>query len=60
MTTWGGWVMVNLDPEAPPFEEYASVLSEHFQRWTPEERYVSLARGEKDPLQLENRDGGIH
>ncbi len=42
VTTWGGWVMVNLDPEAQPFEQYASVLSEHFQRWTPEERYVSL------------------
>ncbi|GIR90519.1 MAG: hypothetical protein CM15mP89_5240 [Gammaproteobacteria bacterium] len=42
MTTWGGWVLINMDLDAPPFEEYASVLTEHFQRWTPEDRYVSL------------------
>ena len=42
VTTWGGWVLINMDLDAPPFEAYASVLTEHFQRWTPEDRYVSL------------------
>ena len=42
VTTWGGWIMVNLDPEAPAFKDYSSVLSEHFTRWAPERRYVSL------------------
>jgi len=42
VTTWGGWVMVNMDPDAPSFEQYSSVLSEHFTRWAPEDRYVSM------------------
>ena len=42
VATWGGWVLINMDPDAPPFEEYASVLAEHFERWRPEDRYVSL------------------
>ena len=39
---WGGWVFINMDPEASSFESYASILPDHFQRWRPEERYVSL------------------
>ena len=29
---WQGWVFVNLDPDAEPFETYASKLVEHFDR----------------------------
>ena len=42
VTSWGGWVLINMDPEAPAFDEYASVLGDHFTRWAPEDRYVSL------------------
>lgn len=42
VATWGGWVLINMDPDAPSFEEYSSVLSEHFTRWRPEDRYVAL------------------
>ena len=42
VTTWGGWILINMDLEAEPFEQYSSVLTEHFERWTPEDRYVSL------------------
>ena len=42
VTSWGGWVLINMDPEAPAFDTYASVLGEHFTRWAPEDRYVSL------------------
>lgn len=42
VASWGGWVFINMDPEAPSFETYASILPDHFQRWRPEDRYVSL------------------
>jgi phenylpropionate dioxygenase-like ring-hydroxylating dioxygenase large terminal subunit len=29
---WEGFVFVNMDPHAPPFEDYASILVEHFDR----------------------------
>ncbi len=40
--TWGGFVFVNFDPEAPPLHEYLGVLPEHFERWPLEDRYVEL------------------
>ena len=39
---WGGWIFVNMDPKALRFSEYVSCLPEHFRRWEPEKRYVSL------------------
>ena len=42
VATWGGWVFINMDPNAASFDHYASVLPEHFQRWMPENRYVSF------------------
>lgn len=42
VATWGGWVFVNMDLDAPGFESYAGLLSSHFARWRPEERYVAL------------------
>ena len=47
-----------MDLDAPSLE-VRSVLTEHFQRWTPEDRYVSLHVEKKDSLQLEDRDGGF-
>ena len=35
---WHGWVFVNLDPAAPPFEEVASKLIEHFEQFAFHDR----------------------
>lgn len=40
--TWGGWVLVNMDENAPPLEEYMGVIPEHFKQWKHEQRYVSM------------------
>ncbi|HEY8527272.1 MAG TPA: aromatic ring-hydroxylating dioxygenase subunit alpha [Acidimicrobiales bacterium] len=40
VATWGGFVFVNLDPEAPPLEDYLEVLPEHFAAWPLEDRYL--------------------
>ena len=40
--TWGGWVFINLDREAPPLNEYLGVLPQHFERWKPENAYKML------------------
>jgi len=37
--TWGGWVFINMDRDAPPLNEYLGVLPEHFKRWKPENGY---------------------
>lgn len=38
---WGGFVMVNPDRTAPPFEEYAAPLIEHFAHFPLDDRYIS-------------------
>lgn len=40
--TWGGWVFVNIDGNAPPLLDYLGVMDEHFQRWSPENTYKAL------------------
>jgi phenylpropionate dioxygenase-like ring-hydroxylating dioxygenase large terminal subunit len=37
--TWGGWVFINMDPDAQPLHEYLGILPEHFERWKPENGY---------------------
>ena len=37
--TWGGWVFLNPDPDAEPFERFVGDLSKHFERWPHEDRY---------------------
>jgi phenylpropionate dioxygenase-like ring-hydroxylating dioxygenase large terminal subunit len=39
--TWGGFVFVNLDPQAPPLMEYLENLPWHFQDWPLEDRYLA-------------------
>lgn len=39
--TWGGFVFVNLDPDAPPLSEYLEDLPWHFQDWPLEDRYLA-------------------
>jgi phenylpropionate dioxygenase-like ring-hydroxylating dioxygenase large terminal subunit len=41
VATWGGFVFVNVDPAAPPFEEYLEDLPWHFAPWPLEERSLS-------------------
>ena len=37
----GGFVFINMDPDAPPLEEYLEVLPEHFARWRLEDCWKS-------------------
>lgn len=38
--TWGGFVFVNLDPDAPPLLEYLGELPGQLDRWRFEDRYT--------------------
>jgi len=37
---WGGWVFINMDADAEPFESFYGDLAKHFEVWRPEERYI--------------------
>ena len=39
---WGGFVFVNMDPDAPSLEEYMAPMGEHFARWDLSKRYVDV------------------
>ena len=41
VATWGGFVFLNMDPAAPPLEEYLGVLPAHFARWPLEQCWKS-------------------
>jgi Ring hydroxylating alpha subunit (catalytic domain) len=38
---WGGFVFINLDPDAPPLEEHLEDLPWHFAQWPLEDRYLT-------------------
>lgn len=38
--TWGGFVFINMDPDAAPLSELLGVLPEHFARWQFEDRAI--------------------
>src|SRR5206468_10442928 len=38
--TWGGFVFVNLAPDAPPLVDYLEDLPRHFASWPLEDRYL--------------------
>lgn len=38
--TWGGFVFVNMDPQAEPFNAFIGNLPWHFERWPLEDRYT--------------------
>lgn len=40
VATWGGFVFVNLDPDAPPLMEYLGRLPEELDRWNFDQRYT--------------------
>jgi phenylpropionate dioxygenase-like ring-hydroxylating dioxygenase large terminal subunit len=39
--TWGGFVFLNFDRQAPPLDAYLGDLPWHFAEWPPEERYLT-------------------
>lgn len=39
---WGGFVFINLDPEAPSLETYLGTLPAHFTRWALEDCYKAV------------------
>lgn len=40
--TWGGFVFINLDPQAQPLEHYLDVLPEHFRHFPLEQRRIRV------------------
>jgi phenylpropionate dioxygenase-like ring-hydroxylating dioxygenase large terminal subunit len=40
--TWGGFVFINIDPDAQALEDYLEVLPQHFSDWPLQDRYVAL------------------
>lgn len=46
---WGGWVFINMDMDAQPFEEFYGDLAKHFEVWRPEERYIEAHVGKIMP-----------
>jgi phenylpropionate dioxygenase-like ring-hydroxylating dioxygenase large terminal subunit len=42
VATWGGWVFINMDDDAPELEEYMGILPSHFTEWKHDQRYLSL------------------
>jgi phenylpropionate dioxygenase-like ring-hydroxylating dioxygenase large terminal subunit len=49
VATWAGFVMICLDPKAPPLETYLGALTEHFQRWRLEECFTAIWVGKVIP-----------
>jgi hypothetical protein len=40
--TWGGFVFVNMDPDAPPLRDIIGPVMDHFARYHLEESYIAL------------------
>jgi len=40
-STWGGFVFINLDPDAEPLESYLEVIPEHLRRSRFEDMYIA-------------------
>ncbi len=43
--TWGGFVFINLDPDAAPLADFLGDLPDHFERWPLEKRYKQVHVG---------------
>lgn len=40
--TWGGFVFVNFDQDAPPLNEFLGILPEHFANWDMENKFIAM------------------
>ena len=47
--TWGGFVFINMDPDAEPFDDFVGDLGKHFDRWPLEDRYLQAHVGKIIP-----------
>lgn len=41
LARWGGFIFINVDPDAPPLEAALGVIPEHFKEFRPEDRYTA-------------------
>lgn len=41
VASWGGFVFINMDPDAIPLEDYLAPVPAHFARWALEDCYLS-------------------
>ncbi len=41
VATWGGWVFINMDEDAPSLHEYMEVLPAHMDQWKHEHRFIA-------------------
>ncbi|MEO9469737.1 aromatic ring-hydroxylating dioxygenase subunit alpha [Parasphingorhabdus sp.] len=39
---WGGFVFINMDPDAAPLADYLEVIPDHFKLWSMDDRHVAL------------------
>lgn len=42
VATWAGFVFINPDPQAGPFEDFLGVMADHFERWDLGNRFVEV------------------
>jgi len=42
VATWAGFVFINPDPAAEPFEDFLGVMADHFERWDLANRFVEV------------------
>ena len=45
VSTWGGFVFINMNPQASPLSQYLEALPDHFQRWPLEKRFKAAHVG---------------
>ncbi|MEZ5217147.1 MAG: Rieske (2Fe-2S) protein [Ilumatobacteraceae bacterium] len=57
---WGGFVFVNLDPDAAPPEEHLDGLTEQFEAWPPRGPVHRGSRRQGPAVQLEAGAGSVH
>jgi len=48
--TWGGFVFLNMDEQAPPLEEYLGPIPQHFAAWDFENRFKAVHVGQVIPV----------
>jgi nitrite reductase/ring-hydroxylating ferredoxin subunit len=41
VATWGGWVFINMDEDAPELAQYMDILPAHMDQWKHEQRFVA-------------------
>lgn len=42
VSLWGGFVFINMNPDAPSLQEFMGVMPEHFKDWHMQDRYIEL------------------